>query len=153
MGAGAVPAAAAGGSSASPVCCRLASLVAKRGVVLGEARSHGGDTALRVSAAAEFDGGGGGGGGVPIVSRRRPCSCLRKWHSAAWSIVEEVTTRTSRSAASAHAARRLASVEGTSTGSKSTSAERRLAAAVTDDGMPTQRAEAQCKEVSRGCVR
>ncbi len=122
-----------------------ASLVEKRGVVLGEARSGGGDTASRVFAAAELDG-GGGGGGVPIVSRRRPCSCLRKWHSAAWSIVEEVATRTSRSAASAHAARRLASAEGASTGSKSTSAERRLAAAVTDDGMPTPRAEARCSE-------
>ena len=125
-----------------------ASLVEKRGVVLGEARSHGGETASRVPAAAEFDGGGGGGGGVVIVSRRRPCSCLRKWQSAASSIVEEVATRTSRSAASAHAARRLASADSASTGSKSTSAERRLAAAVTDDGMPTPRAEARRNEAS-----
>ena len=114
-----------------------ASLVVKRGVVLGEGRSHGGDAESRVPTPAGFGGGAGAGAGVAIVSRRRPCSCLRKWHSAAPSIVEEVATRTSRSAASAHAARRLASAEGASTGSKSTSAERRLAVAVTDDGIPT----------------
>ena len=125
-----------------------ASLVVKRGVVLGEGRSHGGDAESRVPAPAGF---GGGGGGVAIVSRRRPCSCLRKWHSAAPSIVEEVATRTSRSAASAHAARRLASAEGASTGSKSTSAERRLAAAVTDDGIPTPWATGQYSTRREDC--